>query len=132
MNCARSVIELITLYWPHSIDKLQPERASVEGFRPIFFSSQGNVIHFPIRLWLYQLIDVCMNSVISRGPFSAMVKGIQSSLERTNVSPWFRLRSTKSAHQAELRHSCSKQRRQETAQGEIRGEEHNYVITSSI
>jgi len=46
VNCARSVIELITLYWPHSIDILQPERASVDGFRPIFFSSQGNVIPF--------------------------------------------------------------------------------------
>ena len=44
VNCARSVIELITLYWPHSIDILKPERASVDGFRPIFFSSQGNVI----------------------------------------------------------------------------------------
>jgi len=46
VNCARSVIELITLYWPRSIDILQPERASVDGFRPIFFSSQGNVILF--------------------------------------------------------------------------------------
>jgi len=44
VNCARSVIELITSYWPHSIDTLQPERASVDGFRPIFFSSKGNVI----------------------------------------------------------------------------------------
>jgi len=46
VNCARSVIDLITLYWPHSIDILKPERASVDGFRPIFFSSQGNVILF--------------------------------------------------------------------------------------
>jgi len=46
VNCARSVIELIVLYWPHSIDILQPERASVDGFRPIFFSSQGNVFYF--------------------------------------------------------------------------------------
>ena len=41
MNCARAVIELIMLYWPHSIDVLQPERASVDGPRPIFFSSQS-------------------------------------------------------------------------------------------
>ena len=48
MDCARSVVELITLYWPQSIDKLQPERASVDGSRPIFFSSQGNVILFVV------------------------------------------------------------------------------------
>ena len=40
MTCARSVIGLITLYWPHSIDTLQPERASVDGFRPIFFQAK--------------------------------------------------------------------------------------------
>lgn len=48
VNCARPVIDLITLYWPQSIDILKPERASVDGFRPIFFSSQGNVILFLI------------------------------------------------------------------------------------
>ncbi|KAF9778765.1 hypothetical protein BJ322DRAFT_1114103 [Thelephora terrestris] len=33
INCARSVVELIILYWPHSIDRLQPEWASVDGPR---------------------------------------------------------------------------------------------------
>lgn len=127
MNCARSVVELITLYWPHSIDLLRPERASVEGFRPIFFSNQGNVLQFPIRLWLYQLIDVYINSVILRGLSSAMVEGIQSSLERTNVGPWFHLRPTISPHQPEIRYSRSRHRRQKPTQGEIRGEQHNYV-----
>jgi len=43
VNCARSVIELIMCYWPYSIDALKPERAIVDGFRPIFFAGQGNV-----------------------------------------------------------------------------------------
>ena len=43
VNCARSVIELITRYWPYSIDALKPERAIIDGFRPMFFSSQGDV-----------------------------------------------------------------------------------------
>ena len=51
MNCARSVIELMIHYWPHSIDKLQPERASVDGPKPIFFSDQGNVMLFLVSLY---------------------------------------------------------------------------------
>jgi len=43
VNCARSVIELITLYWPCSIDALQPERAIVDGFPPTFFDGRENV-----------------------------------------------------------------------------------------
>ena len=46
VNCARSVTDLIMLYWPHSIDILQPERAFVDGPKPMFFSNQGNVILF--------------------------------------------------------------------------------------
>ena len=38
MNCAHSVIELIMLHWPHSIDLLQPERAVIGGPLPVFFS----------------------------------------------------------------------------------------------
>ena len=43
MNCARAVVELITHYWPYSIDILEPERAIIDGFRPIFFAGQENV-----------------------------------------------------------------------------------------
>ena len=43
MNCARSVTELIMRYWPCSIDILKPERAIIDGFRPIFFVGQGDV-----------------------------------------------------------------------------------------
>lgn len=44
MNCARSVTDLVMLYWPHSIDILQPERAFFDGPKPMFFSNQGSVI----------------------------------------------------------------------------------------
>jgi len=38
VNCAQSVIELITRFWPHSIDTLAPERGTVDGVKPVFFS----------------------------------------------------------------------------------------------
>ncbi|KAI6011661.1 hypothetical protein BKA83DRAFT_630943 [Pisolithus microcarpus] len=38
MNCARSVIELISRFWPNSIDSLQPEHGIVNGPKPIFFT----------------------------------------------------------------------------------------------
>jgi len=94
VNCARSVIELMTLYWPHSIDVLQPERASVDGFRPIFFSSQGNVI-LPLVLWPHESTDVRMDSAISRDLSLVMAKGNQSSSEQINVNALFFLTFTK-------------------------------------
>ncbi|KAF7367491.1 UvrD-like helicase ATP-binding domain-containing protein [Mycena sanguinolenta] len=39
VNCARSVIEVITKFWPNSIDRLWPERGTVDGLRPIFFTN---------------------------------------------------------------------------------------------
>ena len=38
-NCAHTVIERITRFWPDSIDTLQPERDIVDGLKPIFFHS---------------------------------------------------------------------------------------------
>ncbi|KAH7884002.1 hypothetical protein F5I97DRAFT_1631620 [Phlebopus sp. FC_14] len=36
VNCAHSVIEVITRFWPNAIDRLQPERGIVEGWKPLF------------------------------------------------------------------------------------------------
>ncbi|KAF5377115.1 hypothetical protein D9757_008781 [Collybiopsis confluens] len=36
-NCAHSIIELITLFWKDSIDRLAPERGVVAGLKPSFF-----------------------------------------------------------------------------------------------
>jgi hypothetical protein len=36
VNCARSVVELIQLFWPESIDTLAPEHGQVAGAQPYF------------------------------------------------------------------------------------------------
>ncbi|TFY54263.1 hypothetical protein EVJ58_g8968 [Rhodofomes roseus] len=38
VNCAHSIIELITMFWPYSIDHLAPERGVIEGGKPVFLS----------------------------------------------------------------------------------------------
>ncbi|CAA7264670.1 unnamed protein product [Cyclocybe aegerita] len=38
VQCAHSVIELITEFWPHAIDVLSREKGVVEGSKPVFFS----------------------------------------------------------------------------------------------
>ncbi|KAI6165390.1 hypothetical protein EDD17DRAFT_225914 [Pisolithus thermaeus] len=38
VNCAHSVIELISHFWPNSIDHLQPEHGIVDGLKPVFFT----------------------------------------------------------------------------------------------
>ncbi|OSX68102.1 hypothetical protein POSPLADRAFT_1165650 [Postia placenta MAD-698-R-SB12] len=38
VNCAHSIIELVTQFWPHAIDKLAPERGIIEGLKPVFFT----------------------------------------------------------------------------------------------
>ncbi|KAI0641201.1 hypothetical protein C8Q79DRAFT_992409 [Trametes meyenii] len=38
VDCAYSVIELITEFWPHAIDSLGRETGMVEGLKPVFFS----------------------------------------------------------------------------------------------
>ncbi|KAF9230368.1 hypothetical protein BU15DRAFT_69253, partial [Melanogaster broomeanus] len=37
VNCAHAVIELISRFWPNSIDGLQPEHGIVDGLKPVFF-----------------------------------------------------------------------------------------------
>ncbi|EMD41416.1 hypothetical protein CERSUDRAFT_89982 [Gelatoporia subvermispora B] len=38
VNCAHSVVELITQFWPHAIDNLAEEKGMVDGLLPVFFS----------------------------------------------------------------------------------------------
>ncbi|KAH7926210.1 hypothetical protein BV22DRAFT_1063475 [Leucogyrophana mollusca] len=38
VNCAHSVIDLITRFWPNAIDSLAPEKGVVDGLKPIFFT----------------------------------------------------------------------------------------------
>ncbi|KAH9931245.1 uncharacterized protein B0H18DRAFT_929725 [Fomitopsis serialis] len=38
VNCAHSIVELMTMFWPHAIDRLAQERGKVEGEKPVFLS----------------------------------------------------------------------------------------------
>ena len=38
VQCAHSVIELITEFWPYAIDVLTREKGVVDGSKPVFFS----------------------------------------------------------------------------------------------
>jgi hypothetical protein len=44
VNCAQTVVETITHFWPGSIDVLEKERGLVDGPKPIFFT--GGVAHY--------------------------------------------------------------------------------------
>ena len=37
VNAAHSVIQLITKFWPNSIDHLPQEKGVVDGLKPVFF-----------------------------------------------------------------------------------------------
>lgn len=41
VDCAHSVIDLITEFWADSIDRLSAEMGIVDGFKPMFFSNQN-------------------------------------------------------------------------------------------
>ncbi|KAL5495715.1 hypothetical protein ACEPAI_1179 [Sanghuangporus weigelae] len=43
VNCASLIIELITHFWPHSIDALQRERGVVDGLKPVFFTGRKDL-----------------------------------------------------------------------------------------
>ncbi|KAJ7715028.1 hypothetical protein DFH07DRAFT_762888, partial [Mycena maculata] len=53
VNCAHSVIEVITRLWPHAIDLLDRERGTVDGLRPIFFTSWDSVENMQSKQFLF-------------------------------------------------------------------------------
>ena len=82
VNCARSVIELITQYWPYSIDPLKPERALIDGMRPTFYSDKGDVCLLPSPS------PKCLapsNRSLLRNRSSAPMGGTRSSSVQSNV-----------------------------------------------
>lgn len=38
VDCAYSIVRLLTMLWPESIDVLEPEHGLVNGPKPVFFS----------------------------------------------------------------------------------------------
>ena len=53
VNCAHTVVRLISSFWPYSIDALSRERGNANGAKPIFFTNVaegfvGQVIFLPV------------------------------------------------------------------------------------
>lgn len=44
VNCAHSVIHLITQFWPDAIDALAPEQGVVDGTKPFFFAGEDGTM----------------------------------------------------------------------------------------
>ena len=84
MDCARSVVELLTRYWPYSIDVLQPEGAITDGVQPIFFTGQENV-RLPSAIVNELLGPKFVNRLIWRNRLLGTVKGESLSSGQTNV-----------------------------------------------
>ncbi|KZP15184.1 P-loop containing nucleoside triphosphate hydrolase protein [Athelia psychrophila] len=42
VRCARSIIDIITTFWPYAIDSLAPEKGIVDGPKPTFFHGWGS------------------------------------------------------------------------------------------
>ncbi|SJL05199.1 uncharacterized protein ARMOST_08565 [Armillaria ostoyae] len=40
VDCAHSIIDLITMFWENSIDRLSPEMGIVDGVKPVFFNNE--------------------------------------------------------------------------------------------
>ncbi|KIM51664.1 hypothetical protein SCLCIDRAFT_33253 [Scleroderma citrinum Foug A] len=48
INCAHAVVELITMFWPYTIDTLQSEHGLISGSEPVFFTGWDDQI-FPFK-----------------------------------------------------------------------------------
>lgn len=42
LRCAQTVLDLIALYWPFSIDKVPKEEGHIGGQRPLYFNAEEN------------------------------------------------------------------------------------------
>lgn len=43
VRCAHSVVELISRFWPDSIDVLAEEKGMIDGVRPVFFVGKDEI-----------------------------------------------------------------------------------------
>ncbi|PBL01521.1 hypothetical protein ARMGADRAFT_984178 [Armillaria gallica] len=42
VDCAHSIIDLITMFWEDSIDRLSPEMGIIDGVKPVFFNNEDH------------------------------------------------------------------------------------------
>jgi len=73
INCAHAVVELITMFWPYTIDTLQSEHGLISGPEPVFFTGwddqtfpfkqlfSGLKYVFPALLSEYPLLNIVVN-----------------------------------------------------------------------
>ncbi|KAL4065823.1 hypothetical protein V8B97DRAFT_1919571 [Scleroderma yunnanense] len=54
INCAHAVVELITMFWPDTIDILRSEHGLISGPEPVFFTGRDNQI-FPFERFFSNL-----------------------------------------------------------------------------
>ncbi|CAG8575551.1 17069_t:CDS:2, partial [Acaulospora colombiana] len=77
INCAHSVVKLLTKYWPDSIDTLEREQGLVDGPKPVFFSGWDgdtghiglNLVHSNVRVFtprLRNVIDLAFLGILVR------------------------------------------------------------------
>ena len=58
VNCAHAVVELITMFWPYTIDTLQSEYGLISGPEPVFFTGWDDQT-FPFKQLFSGLKYVC-------------------------------------------------------------------------
>ena len=77
VQCAHSVIELITEFWPYAIDVLSREKGVVDGSKPVFFSGWdsetvryvGTWLPLPLKLFAHSLLlgTISIRRIVSHG-----------------------------------------------------------------
>ena len=66
VNCAHTVIERITRFWPDAIDGLQPEYGIVDSLKPVFFRGwDQDTVRYERFLFGAPCVDVLFLSSIS-------------------------------------------------------------------
>jgi hypothetical protein len=86
VNCAHSVVELITHFWPYTIDSLAPEQGIVDGVKPIFLTAQDQDTATYKQFLYDDKWVLCLVSERSLNLSILMSGEATSCLERNNVS----------------------------------------------
>jgi hypothetical protein len=83
VQCAHSVIELITKFWPYAIDVLSREKGVVDGSKPVFFSGwDSETVRYVGTLLPLSLKLVC--SKLDRNNFYSANRESQTSFTQKN------------------------------------------------
>ena len=84
VQCAHSVIELITEFWPYAIDVLTREKGVVDGSKPVFFSGWDSETVRYVRTSLRSFHETVYSSFDRNNFYSANRESQTSLLETAN------------------------------------------------